>query len=208
MVKRPSGVRIKIGPTGAWSETKREDYGWSPALAEWIADTFVYAFGDGPIPHLWDLGCGAGDYLEACASRGYFGMGIEGAPIHGSKRTVRGDITIPLDVVWLEGATGTVICLEVLEHIPDRLEREVLDNIARACSRRLICSWAIPGQPGDGHVNCRTNDDAIARIEAVGFALNRRLTYEGRSVIKPGDPCPWFKNTLMVFDRRPDDSGT
>jgi len=61
------------------------------------------------------------------------------------------------------------ICLEVSEHIPKDLEKVFLDNIANAAWKQLFISWALPSQPGHGHVNCRTTEWVVSEILKRGW---------------------------------------
>ena len=87
----------------------------------------------------------------------------------------------------------------MLEHVPPELEPIVLDNIARACAGNLIASWAVRGQGGDGHANCRDNPDAIARIEARGFRYLPEPSESARTM--DHGECFHFRQTVLVFER-------
>lgn len=61
----------------------------------------------------------------------------------------------------------------------------------------IILSWAIEGQPGDGHINCRSNKYIISKMDQLGFKLDTPASQYLRS-------CAglwWFKNTLMFFEK-------
>ena len=90
------------------------------------------------------------------------------------------------------------LCLEVGEHIEPEHEAIVLDNIANSATKKIIMSWAIPGQGGFGHVNCRENDYIIAQMQARGWKHNPE---ESDFLRARCSGCDWFKNTIMVFDK-------
>jgi hypothetical protein len=46
-----------------------------------------------------------------------------------------------------------IISLEVALHIPEKYEAVYLDNILRHATKRIILSWAVPGQGGISHIN-------------------------------------------------------
>ena len=94
---------------------------------------------------------------------------------------------------------GVVISLEVGEHIPKKSMNMYLDNITKHCSRYLITSWAVRGQPGFGHVNCLDNHEIIPLIEKRGFKLMEKETEEVRNIDL--SEAPWFKNTLFIFKK-------
>jgi hypothetical protein len=188
---------MKISPTGYWIDP--EHYGVSPCLAAWLGQFFSEVDRRAPI---YDFGCGNGYYLSRlwhspildCELTGY-----EGEPLPPRKLLFpniwKQDLTKMFDVEM----AGHVICLEVGEHIPAEYEDNLIDNITRACSKALVLSWAVPGQAGDGHVNCRSNEYIIDKLRNRGFNYMVERTREVRAIYH--GECPWFANTLMVFYR-------
>ena len=149
-----------------------------------------------------DLGCGLGLYARFFHRAGYHVIAIEGGEITGSEAfypIFREDLTEPLSWpgVALAERNNSVLCLEVGEHIPAIYETVFLDNITRY-ARRLVLSWAIPGQGGFGHVNEQPNEVIKAAIQCRGFNFNDEVTSRLRGAV--GDYCWYFRNTLMVFD--------
>lgn len=61
-------------------------------------------------------------------------------------------------------------------------------------------SWAIEGQAGIGHINCRNNDWVINQMKIRGYKLAYNKTESLREAVKDCH-CTWFKNTLMYFKR-------
>jgi len=88
------------------------------------------------------------------------------------------------------------ISLEVGEHIPKIFEQNYLDNIISS-SHNIILSWAILGQGGYGHVNCRNNDYIIDKFNQFGYRYNMVDSL----YLRYGSSLTWFKNTIMVFNR-------
>ena len=88
--------------------------------------------------------------------------------------------------------------LEVGEHIPAEFEDVFISNITKHVKKTLIISWAVEGQGGDGHVNCKNNDYIIAQIEERGFKYNKKASTELR---KAATNASWFSYTLMVFNK-------
>ena len=187
----------KIAPTGYWlGDTAHSHHDCCQPLALWIARLFIRrAQQNTPV---YDFGCGMGAYLRVLSGWGFTKvMGFEGEPPLGHREDVRKqDLTKRFDVP----ERGNVICLEVAEHIPAEFESMLVDNIDRACSGTLCLSWAIRGQVGDGHVNCRDNSEVRAIFEARGFRYNEAESNGGRATPDP-DWCAHFTKTFMVFDR-------
>lgn len=146
-----------------------------------------------------DLGCGLGAYLAALARVGYRCRGVEGTPGIAKAAAfdgiVEADLAQPLELDW---PRSSVISLEVAEHLRPEDEPQYLATIDRYCERWLVLSWAVPGQPGHGHINCRPNAYVYDRMTALGFELAARETF----VLRDAATLPWFGRTLMVFCRR------
>jgi hypothetical protein len=62
----------------------------------------------------------------------------------------------------------------------------------------IIMSWAFPGQPWDGHINCQNNDYIINQIESRDFKYNKEISISLRNFISNAF---WFENTIMVFEK-------
>jgi len=142
--------------------------------------------------------CGIGDYLKAFQEAGFTTlMGFEGEPpVKKSFPHIRQqDLTVPFDV----NPKGVCIFLEVAEHIPSKQCEIAVQNVINACEKYLILSWAIKGQAGFGHVNCLNNDEVIAKIQAKGFKYLEQDSMDARANVD--DFAPWFKNTIMIFER-------
>ena len=185
-----SGVRS----TGYWrASDAHEHHGCSPRLAAWIAN-YLGAQKD---KLTYDLGCGTGYYLTRLKEAGYSQLvGLEGEPPDRAEFS-------PIEKQDLTSVVarppGNVICLEVGEHVPAEHEKALLDTITSYCDSRLILSWAIRGQGGRGHVNCLDNHEVIARMQRRGFIFNPEDSMAARMHVD--DNTPWFRNTLMIFER-------
>jgi hypothetical protein len=170
----------------------------SPKLAQAISQ--ILDDDDDPVV---DMGCGNGYYLSVLSYKrpARSLLGIEG---YIPKDTFHESIvTLDLTKRLIVPNKGHVISLEVGEHIPEECEDQFIDNITRNCQKYLILSWAIPGQPGIGHVNCKSNDYIIQKIEEKGFTHLPGVSNFLRK--EADDTTPWFRNTLMVFHRINDD---
>lgn len=146
---------------------------------------------------LLDLGCGKGDYIKYFKSQGCEVTGLDGNPhtpaLSDGLAGVQ-DISVPFS---LGKKFDVVISLEVGEHIPAEYESTLIDNIIKHAKNKIITSWAVPGQGGDGHVNCRTNEYIIDEFEKRGWEYNRLAS----SILRTSSSLPWFKKTLFVFER-------
>ena len=187
-----------ISKTGFWNpETAHIHHCRSIPLENWIVD-FFKKINYPANKRYWDFGCGLGYYLKALRDAGFLGgIGVEGiTPKNAVYNTMYSlDLTFSLKFQ----NKGIVICLEVMEHIPEQLTERVLNNIDINCDDILIMSWGVRGQDGYGHVNCLDNHEVISLIEKRGYILMEEETKEARSVID--DTTPWFKNTILIFKK-------
>lgn len=145
-----------------------------------------------------DFGCGRGDYLSFLSEKGFDCIGIEGTPeiskIAAFNNIINADLTEKLNI----GCKGTVISLEVAEHIPIQYENDFLDNLDRHCSGMMILSWAVVGQGGHGHINEQNSDYVISKLYSLGYDIDVHKTEYLRSVAY----LWWFKKSVYVFGRR------
>ncbi len=180
-----------ISETGYWSDDENKFHIGSPELADFLS---VYLDKD---EWVIDIGCGDCFYLDRLKKAGFTKLwGVDGYKAHTCKMDIQiHDLSQPL---FLD-KKGQVLCLEVGEHIPAKYEAELLDNITRACGSKLIMSWAIKGQPGIGHINCKNNDYIIKEIEDREFEFDKELTTKTRKKIE--EDTYWFRNTLMIFNK-------
>tara|TARA_R110000868_G_scaffold299286_1_gene559575 strand:- start:476 stop:1093 length:618 start_codon:yes stop_codon:yes gene_type:complete len=147
---------------------------------------------------IYDFGCGNAYYLTQLYNNGIKNVvGIEPeSPAKNSKFKI-----FPYNLAFELPLTeqGNVISFEVAEHIPKKYQDVFIDNIAKLCNNYLIISWAVEGQPGIGHVNCKNNEDVILLFEQKGFTFQEELTKEIKS--KPTSMFGYFGHTLMIFKK-------
>jgi tryptophanyl-tRNA synthetase len=147
---------------------------------------------------IYDFGCGNAYYLTQLYNNGIKNVvGIEPeSPTKNTKFQI-----LPYNLAFELPLTeqGTVISFEVAEHIPEKYQDAFIENITKLCNDYLIISWAIVGQPGIGHVNCKNNEDVILLFEEKGFIFQKELTESIRKC--PTGMFQYFKNTLMIFKK-------
>lgn len=104
------------------------------------------------------------------------------------------DFAKPVDLGFVR---DYVVSLEVGEHIPQEYESTFIQNLINAKEKGIILSWAIPNQPGRGHVNCRSNEYIRDRFHRYGLKSN----YEKEDLLRNAATMDYFKNTIMVFEQ-------
>lgn len=143
-----------------------------------------------------DIGCGNGSYVRYLMDHNIEVVGYDGSPLTpeltGGLCKVM-DFSVPQNI----GKFRNVLSLEVGEHIPAQYEDIFIDNLCNASYENIILSWAVEGQPGIGHVNCRNNDYIEDKFRARGFEY---IFWETAN-LREAATLPWFKNTIMVFRR-------
>jgi hypothetical protein len=141
-----------------------------------------------------DFGCGDGAYVRALRDAGIDARGYDGNPLADSIPNCR---TLDLAVAVEVKSEPWVLSLEVGEHIPREFEATFIDNVCRHGLIGTVISWAILGQAGIGHVNCRDNDYIEQLFAHRGFTRQRDL----ETSLRQATSLPWFRNTLMVYVR-------
>ena len=193
-----------IAETGYWTSDDTESiHVHDPNLAEWILN-YLQSDKD---KQLIDFGCGMGDYLKKLHNNGFSNLhGFEGEVRKGSPEFVDSwDLTNPIknykNYNNLKNNAYNTICLEVGEHIPKQYESIFLDNITSLTSNKIILSWAIIGQLGDGHVNCMNNDEVILKMDELGFNYLEDDSVSARNSVSK-IIASWFLNTIMIFQKK------
>lgn len=189
----------EIHNNGYWNaETAHTHHVHSPKLAQWLINWVKNKTNNNLDTPIYDHGAGLGDYLKAFQGAGFTTLlGFEGEPpVKKSFPHIRQqDLTIPFEV----HPKGICLFLEVAEHIPAEKCETAVQNVINACDKYLILSWAIKGQAGFGHVNCRNNDEVISMFQAKGFKYLEEDSINARNNVD--DFAPWFKNTIMIFEK-------
>nr|XP_045598255.1 uncharacterized protein LOC123758114 isoform X1 [Procambarus clarkii] len=108
-------------------------------------------------------------------------------------RIASADLSSP---ATLGGPFDWVMSLEVGEHIPESGEKNFLDNLVKHACVGVVLSWAVPGQGGHSHVNCRSNDYVRKEMAARGLESDKLAEVKLRKNV---DQLTYFMNTLMVF---------
>lgn len=97
----------------------------------------------------------------------------------------------------IEEPFDLVMSLEVGEHIPQEYEEIFFNNLAQNSNSYILLSWAVPNQGGDGHVNCRTNEYVIKKMQDLRFSLNVPIS----NYLREKASLKWFHKTIMFFQR-------
>ena len=178
--------------SGVWSLGEAKDFhGHDESLALALASFFPKD------ERIWDFGCGIGFYCRTLSEAGFDVIGVEGtkgiSEIAEFSPIIEADLTNT--ELWF--SPGSVLSLEVGEHIPQNRQHDFLNLISDSTSHRAILSWAIPGQGGYHHLNEQSNAVIIEAMKSRGFSYNE----EDSNELREASELWWFESTLMVFDR-------
>jgi 2-polyprenyl-3-methyl-5-hydroxy-6-metoxy-1,4-benzoquinol methylase len=184
-----------ITETGIWSEEEKIYHANSEDLLNRLLNTL------NPNEPVIDFGCGTGYYMKELGKRGFKHLyGVEGTEVKKDNGDVNFIVADLSQDFTIPGIIGQVISLEVGEHIPEKYEQTFINNITKHCNSKLIMSWAIPNQPGIGHVNCKPLEYIINCVCDKGFKYN-----DEESLLFRNDPHTntiWFKNTILIFEKK------
>lgn len=165
-----------------------------PDLARWLV-SFLSQHKEKII---YDFGCGNAYYLQKLHDNDFKNLiGIEPeCPVKNTPFQI-----LPHNLAFDLPLTkkGIVISLEVGEHIPQKYQDAFIDNITKLCDSYLILSWAVVGQIGIGHVNCKNNNEVIKLFEEKDFTYQKDLTEDIRNC--SFGEIDYFKHTLLIFKK-------
>lgn len=185
---------LNISPNGSWLNDNAEGHIFDPALADGIIEFCK----EKRLLTVMDLGCGPGYYIHTFTKADLLASGRDGNP-HTYELTKGAgyyrELHTPLKEIEVKYKFDLVLSLEVGEHIPQEFEQVFLDNIVRSAKKWIILSWAVPGQKGDGHVNCRSNQYIINEMLDRNYTMQLLETQQ----LRKKSTAPWFKNSLMCF---------
>ena len=186
---------VNINKRGFWEDSISK---CSPHVHDRALNTeIIKLLKDLNVTSILDLGCGPGLYSKNFIKNGFDCKCYDGNPYTEEDTNGRCQVLDLSKLVELNRKFDCVLSLEVGEHIPNQYEDIFIQNITNHCSNIIILSWAIPSQPGDGHVNCQSNDYIEVLLKNKNFLRNLELENSLRKSAKRR----WFKNTLMVFEK-------
>jgi tryptophanyl-tRNA synthetase len=146
---------------------------------------------------IYDFGCGDGKYTAALMEAGFAARGFDGNPQ--TALVANCEVQDLTSDSWQIPPVDFLLSLEVAEHIPTHLEASFVHNLDKhvCAGGLLLISWAVEGQGGLGHVNCRNNDYVITLFEKLRYTY---LKVESDKIRAEAE-LPWFRDTIMAFQK-------
>lgn len=152
-----------------------------------------------------DLGCGSGLYpllYRHCGVQDVLGVdGLErDATVLDASSYRSADLQKPFDAGRV---FDLVVCLEVVEHLHPEATDVILGSIARHAGDdgSILFSMAEPGQPGNGHINCRRMSEVLDLWAARGWFPDVAQTLGLRAIAS----MSWFRRNTLILRRGPGD---
>jgi glycosyltransferase involved in cell wall biosynthesis len=166
-----------------------EELPFAKRLAAWISEHF-----NGK--KIIDIGCGPGIYVNEMANLGLDVMGYDPDVRAQGKRNI-----IHSSMFEVNDPADVVLCLEVAEHIDSSRNDEIIESMIRNMNdgATLIWSAAVPGQGGDGHINCQPREYWLEKFVAGGLLYDEALQSKIRNDMMAGEYMGWFANNVIVL---------
>jgi cyclopropane fatty-acyl-phospholipid synthase-like methyltransferase len=183
---------MSINKNGFWEGTKAMSmHCHDSSLAKYLTEFFKRE----NVNSLADFGCGMGDYVKNFKENNINAIGFDGNP---NTLELTNNICEILDLSEpkiFDEPFDWILSLEVGEHLPPQFEDIFIQNLHNNNKFGIVLSWAIEGQGGDGHVNCRNNDYVKSKMCNLGYIND----IESENKMREHSTLGWFKNTIMVF---------
>ena len=106
-----------------------------------------------------------------------------------------GPVDITDDKFW--DVTDAAMSIEVAEHIPAEYEEAFINNLVNSARHLIFLSWGVPGQGGEGHVNCKWGPDVVKKMKEKGWEKNEILT----RLLRIGSDFKWIRKNVQVFNK-------
>lgn len=143
-----------------------------------------------------DLGCGDCSYIKNLKEVGCTVQGYDANPYTEELSNGLGKVA-DLSQMQNFGKYQWVISFETGEHIPSQFESNFFYNLTNHATEGIILSWAIKGQPGEGHINCQNNDYIIEQMYNRSFLCD----FFKSEYLRNQSKLWWFQTNLLVFYR-------
>lgn len=154
---------------------------------------------------LIDVGCGTGTWLEAALLLGIndvYGVdGVKSDTLHISNGLFQ--ITDFRKEWGCSRKFDIALCLEVAEHIESEFVDIFFDSLCQT-SNNIYFSAAVPGQPGQHHVNCHWPSYWQKHFNQRGFVCSDRIRWR---IWDDPDIEVWYRQNMFTATYSPQEAG-
>uniref|UniRef100_A0A7C2JYH8 Methyltransferase domain-containing protein n=1 Tax=Schlesneria paludicola TaxID=360056 RepID=A0A7C2JYH8_9PLAN len=152
-----------------------------------------------PVTSVLDVGCGTGAWLRAFQECGVTVLsGLDGEYVDRSQLLIDHRLFTPCDLqraTSLPTGFDLVVCLEVLEHLPNSAGLRLVSLMTQSAPL-ILFSAAMPGQGGTHHINERWHEHWHLEFLKHGYATIdciREKVFAERQV------APWFRQNIFLY---------
>jgi ubiquinone/menaquinone biosynthesis C-methylase UbiE len=130
---------------------------------------------------LLDVGTGAGQFINCVALSGCFRSATTTDPTTFNKYVELSEEIVRLndslaDLPFDDGTFDTVVCMEVLEHLPEEIFHQAIAELRRVCRGQLVMTvpYREPEPISKTHVRRFEDDDLLRLFPSARFVILQR----------------------------------
>ena len=153
-----------------------------------------------------DFGCGNGYVISYLKNNEIKVLGLDGSEdvLSIADKNIVDNIKIAdFRILQDFGTYDLVLSMEVAEHLKNKHSKVFIKNLIKHSTKYIIFSAALPGQWGDGHVNCRPREFWIKIFQEYGWEYDLVATEAFADVIHNNkiitEHLPWLINNFSLF---------
>jgi len=164
-----------------WLNFRRYDRGYYRRLSDWLDDpTRWQSYADLTCQlggrRMLDVGCGRGWTVRALRERGVAAWGVDPSPVSSQisiaqRYHLRGAAD---RLPFADAAFDTVLCMDVLAHIPEPFVERSLRELVRVTRQHLVLAIDCSNPSREGHTTLRPREWWVAQCREVGAELDPR----------------------------------
>jgi len=171
---------------------KKYKINFNDGAASWILNNINFN-------SILEFGCGPGYYCKFWSDNGIqYVHAIEPEPMdkkcfeNNNCEQFEFDITTQPEPKGILNTYDCIVSIEVLEHIDRKYHDKIFDYFISKKPKTIIFSAATPGQKGNGHIACRTEEDWRSEFLKRGFSFDELQTQQLRN----------FSNALNINHKK------